>query len=192
MADAIRRHRFTADEYQLMGTAGILAEGDRLELIHGEVVRMSPIGPRHNAAVSRANRAMLMAVGDRAIVQVQGSVRLGTYQEPEPDLVLLQPKADYYASRLAGPSDILLVVEVAESSFEYDCEVKARIYAEVAIREYWLVDLNTNLLSCYSAPQDGAYRSLRQYQRGEPIAPQALPECIIPVDVLLPVEEGVS
>ncbi|MBY0496036.1 MAG: Uma2 family endonuclease, partial [Cyanobacteria bacterium] len=92
------KRRFDADEYQRMGQAGILTEDDRVELINGEIITMTPIGPRHNAAVNRANRAMVNAVGDRAIVQVQGSVRLDVWSEPEPDLVLLRPVPDFYAS----------------------------------------------------------------------------------------------
>jgi len=181
----LTKRRFTADDYQRMGQAGILSEDDRVELIDGEVVAMTPIGPRHNAAVNRANRAMVTAVGDTAIVQVQGSVRLGLYHEPQPDLVLLRPQADYYASRLPGPSDILLVVEVAESSIDYDREVKARLYAESGVREYWLVDLNDNLVFSHSTPEGGTYRTLRRYRRGQSLAPEALPDCVIAVDALL-------
>jgi Uma2 family endonuclease len=185
MSVEVSRRRFTADDYQRMGQAGILSEGDRVELIDGEVVAMTPIGPRHNASVNRANRALVRSVGDQAIVQSQGSVRLGRYHEPEPDLVLLRPQADFYASRLPGPQDILLIVEIAESSIDYDRQVKARIYAESGVREYWLADLNDNLLFCYSLPQDGAYRTVKEYHRGQSIAPATLPECSIAVDVLL-------
>ena len=185
MPVAIRKRRFTADDYQRMGQAGILSEDDRVELIDGDVVAMTPIGPRHNAAVNRANRAMVMGVGDKAIVQVQGSVRLDLYHEPQPDLVLLRPQTDYYASRLPGPEDILLVVEVAESSLEYDRDVKARVYAQFGIREYWLVDLNARLVAGYSEPREGSYQTVRHCHRGESIAPQMLSDCVVPVDVLL-------
>ena len=168
-----------------MGQTGILSEDDRVELIDGEVVALTPIGSRHNAAVNRANRAMVMAVGDQAIVQVQGSVRLDMYHEPQPDLVLLQPRTDFYASQLPSPPDILLVVEIAESSLDYDRETKARIYAESGIREYWLADLTAQQVSCYSAPQGASYVTVRHHQRGDGIAPLALPDCVVPVDALL-------
>jgi Uma2 family endonuclease len=186
MPIAPSKRRFTVDDYHLMGKAGILSEDDRVELIDGEVVAMTPIGTRHNASVNRATRALVTAVGDRAIVQVQGSVRLDRFHEPQPDIVLLRPRTDFYASQHAGPTDILLVVEVADSSIEYDGDVKARMYAEAGIPEYWLVDVKDNLLSCYSAPENSLYRNLQKYQRGQSIAPQALPECVIAVDVLLP------
>jgi len=179
------KRRFDADEYQRMGRAGILTEGDRVELINGEIITMTPIGPRHNAAVNRANRALVGAVGNQAIVQVQGSVRLDLSSEPQPDLVLLRPEPDFYASRLPGPADILLIVEVAESSIDYDSEVKAALYATAGVREYWLVDLTTGTVTRASAPSGGAYQRHQQYRSGESIAPDALPLCGIPVEALL-------
>ena len=185
MSVEISKRRFTADDYQRMGQAGILSRRDRVELIDGDVVAMTPIGARHCAAVDRTNRAMVMQAGDKAIVRVQGSVRLDLYHEPEPDLVLLRPKPDFYASGHPGPADILLIVEIAESSIDYDRDVKGTTYARLGVREYWLADLNEDLLSCYAEPRDGAYRSLQQYRRGQSVAPQLLPECVIAVDVLL-------
>ncbi len=182
---AVRRSRFAADQYQRMGELGILSENDRVELIEGEIVVKMGIGSRHNACVNRANRFFVTALGERAIVQVQGSFRLNLYSEPEPDLVLLRPRADFYASQLAGPADVFLVIEIADSSIEYDHKVKGRIYAEWEIQEYWIADLNENLLWRYSHPRGGAYQSILQYQRGESLAPQMLPDCAIPVDVLL-------
>lgn len=181
----ISKKRFTADDYQRMGQVGILSEDDRVELIDGEVVAMTPTGSRHNACVDAVNRAMVVGAGDNAIVRVQGSVRLDLYHEPEPDVVLLRPQADSYASRLPGPADILLIVEIAESSVEYDRDMKARIYAASGVPEYWLADLGANLVSCYAAPQGGTYRTLRQYRRGQTITPHMLPHCPVAVDLLL-------
>jgi hypothetical protein len=185
MAVALRKKRFTVDEYQRMGQVGILSEDDRVELIDGEIVAMMPIGPRHNACVASANRALVTAAGSDAIVLPQGSVRLNLYYEPEPDLVLLRPRADFYASRHAGPRDILLIVEIAESSIDYDREVKTRVYAEFGVPEYWIADLNANLVWRYSAPESGAYQTVAQHRRGESIAPALLPACVVAVDALL-------
>ena len=181
----ITKRLFDVDEYHRMAQAGILSEDDRVELIDGEIVAMTPIGPRHNASVNRANRALVTVVGDQAIVQVQGSVRLGRFREPQPDLVLLRPQPDFYASRLPGPSDILLIIEIAESSLDYDREVKARIYAQSGVQEYWLVDLDDRSVSCHTEQRGGEYQKLRQYRSGQSIAPEALPSCAIAVDVLL-------
>ena len=185
MAATITNRRFTADEYQRMVRAGILREGDPVELIDGQVVVMHSFGPRHNACVAHANRALVRGVGDEAIVLPQGSVRLDLFYEPEPDLVLLRPRPDFYASRHAGPTEILLVIEIADSSLEYDREVKAPVYAAAGIPEYWLVDLNDNVVWRYRSPQRGAYGSVEPYRRGQSIATQLFPSCAIAVDVLL-------
>jgi Uma2 family endonuclease len=185
MASIVTRKRFTADEYQRMGQVGILLEGDRVELIYGEIVTMTPIGTRHNACVAKGNRALVRAAGDDAIVLPQGSIRLDLYSEPQPDLVLLRPRSDFYASTHAGPDDILLTIEIADSSLRYDRDVKSPLYAAAGIPEYWLVDLNTNLLWRYSAPEGGAYRNVEQYSRGQSVAPMLLSTCVIDVEALL-------
>jgi Uma2 family endonuclease len=179
------KRRFTADEYHRMGQAGILSEDDRVELMDGELVALTPIGPRHNASVNRATRAMFAAVGDAAIVQVQGSVRLDAFHEPQPDIVLLRPREDFYASRLPGPADILLVVEIAEASVEYDHEVKGSAYAASRIPEYWLVDLRDGILTCYTNPDASGYRSAQIRRRGDSVTTSSLPRCTIAVDAFL-------
>ena len=181
----ITKRLFDVNDYHRMAQAGILSEDDRVELIDGEIVAMTPIGPRHNASVNRANRALVTTVGDQAIVQVQGSVRLDRFGEPQPDFVLIRPEPHFYASRLPGPSDIFLIIETAEASLRYDREVKTRIYAQAGVQEYWLVDLDDRSVSCSTEPRGGAYQTLRQYRRGASIAPEALPQCAIAVDVLL-------
>jgi len=186
MALADSKRRFTTDDYHDMADAGILSPGERVELLDGEVVAMTPIGPRHNASLNQATHAFVSAVGTQAIVQIQGSVRLGLFQEPQPDIALLRPRADNYSSQLAGPADILLIVEVADSSLEQDRAMKSRIYAEAGIREYWLANLRENVLVCHSDPEGGAYRQIQRLERGQSIAPRALPACVIGVEVLIP------
>ena len=185
MPVGIARRLFDVDDYHRMAEAGILSEDDRVELIDGEIVAMTPIGPRHNAAVARATRALVTAAGDRAIVNPQGSVRLDQFREPQPDFVLLRPRPDFYASALPGPADILLIVEIAESSLEYDRGVKARIYAQAGIPEYWLVDLRGRTVTRFADPQGGTYRNERECSAGESLAPEKLPDCSIPVEALL-------
>jgi Uma2 family endonuclease len=185
MPAALTRRRFTADEYQQMGRAGILREADRVELIDGEIVAMSPIGPRHSACVGSATRALVRAAGDDAIVLPQGSVRLGLHHEPQSDLVLLRPRADFYASRHAGPDDILLVIEIADSSLEYDQDVKARVYAASRVPEYWLADLRAGVVWRHSLPEQAGYQRIEPRRRGESMSPLLLPSCAIDVDALL-------
>ena len=185
MSVQVVKRSFTVAEYRRMVGAGILSEDDRVELIDGEVVAMTPIGARHAACVDSVNLAMVTGVGDKAIVRIQSPVRLNLYTEPEPDVVLLRPRADFYASRHPGPEDILLIVEIADSSIDYDQDVKARIYAECGVPEYWLADLNANVVSCYSGPHERTYRSRQQYRRGQTITPQMVPRCPVAVDALL-------
>ena len=186
MAIEISKRLFTVYDYHRMVDAGILSEDDRVELIHGEIIAMSPIGPRHSAAVLRGTQALVRLVGDRAIVGVQGSVRLDEYDEPQPDLYLLRPKEDFYASGHAGPKDILLIVEVADSSLEYDQSIKLGLYAETGVPEYWIADVRNDCLVAYTDLRENTYRTTRHFQRGDMIAPLLLPECRMPIDVLLP------
>ena len=180
----INRRLFTVDEYYRMGEAGVLCPDDREELIEGEVVTMSPPGSRHAACVDRATRALVTALGDLAILRVQNPVRLNRYTEPQPDLAVVRPRADFYAARHPEPADVLLVVEVALSSLDYDRDVKARLYAEAGLPEYWLVDIADESVWRHAEPRDGAYRDRQQFRRGDSITPHLLPECPIAVDVL--------
>lgn len=168
-----------------MGRAGILLPEDRVELIYGEVVRRSPSGNPHNAACDRATRAFVRAAGDNAIVRTQGSVRLNLYNEPQPDLVLLKPRDDFYAKEGANTADILLIVEIGDTSLRYDRGLKRRLYAEMGVTEYWVADLNAEVVFVYSGPQEKSYRIIRQFRRGELLAPVLLPTCRVPVDSLL-------
>lgn len=178
---ATARRRFTADEYQEMGRTGILREDDRLELLDGEVVVKVSIGPRHNAAVSRLARHLarhlMLAVDESAQVQVQGSIRLDDYTEPEPDIVLLKPRSDFYASKLAGPSDVLLAVEVAESSLELDTTLKASLYARVAVHEYWVVDIEARSVIVHLEPAEAKYQQVHRHVDERAFAPELLSTC---------------
>jgi Uma2 family endonuclease len=185
MVVAPTKRRFTAEEFLRMAEVGILGEHG-IELIDGDVVEMSPIGQPHSAAVSCATRALVLAAGDAAIVQPQGALRLDLYYEPEPDLVLLKARSDFYVSRRPGPADAFVVIEVADSSLEYDRDVKAPIYAKAGIPEYWLIDLDAKALTRYLSPERGAFQHVEQLRRGQSIAPQLLPTCVVPVDAFFP------
>lgn len=176
---AVSRRRFTVDDYHRMGEVGILSPTDRVELIDGEIVSMTPIGPRHGASVDRTNRVLVTAVGTSAIVRVQGSVRLDLFHEPEPDIVLLRPRADFYASAHPGAADILLIIEFAESSIDYDRDIKRRVYAKAGVVEYWLVDLNEDVVHVHADPSNAVYRSVTSYRRGQFLTPRSLPSGVI-------------
>jgi len=168
-------HRFTLDDYDQMIEHGILTENDRVELIRGEILAKMPISDQHVACVNRLNRLLGRKVGDDAIVSIQNPIRLAD-SEPEPDVVLLRPRQDFYASGKPRPADVLLVVEVADTTLEYDREVKRSLYAEAGIAEYWIVNLSEDCLEVYRQPRpDGTYRDVQTVRRGQQVEITALP-----------------
>lgn len=179
------RRLFTVKEYYKMAEAGILHEDDRVELIEGEIVQMPPIGSYHAGDVNRLAEIFFTRVGRRAIVSVQNPIRLSEYSEPQPDVALLHRRPDFYTTAHPGPQDVLLVVEVADTSADYDREVKALLYARAGIREYWLWDLAGETVEVYQQPSPEGYQQARRFQRGERLAPEALPELELSVDDML-------
>jgi Uma2 family endonuclease len=173
------------NDYYRMAAAGILTEDDRVELIEGQIIQMSPIGSRHAACVDRVARLFFSGVGGLAFVRVQNPVRLGIRSEPEPDLALVRPSADGYVSAHPVPADTLLVVEVADSSASYDRTTKARLYARSAIPELWLVDLERDLMQGFRDPAARGYRTIQVYRRGDQLSPIALPELSFAVEDIL-------
>ena len=185
MATQVARRLFTVEEYHRMGEVGILGEDDRVELVEGEIVQMSPIGSRHATCVRRLNHLFGRHLLGRAIIDVQNPIRLSQHSEPQPDVSLLKPRADFYASGHPGPEDVLLVVEVVESSGAYDREVKVPLYARAGIPEVWVVDLAEGRVEVYRKPSAEGYREVRQLGRGERLAPEALPQLELGVEEVL-------
>jgi len=177
---------FNVDEFRRMEDAGILSCTERVELINGEILVKAVPGPPHNASVARINRAIGRLVGDLAVLFVQSSVQLNEWNEPEPDIALLVPRDDFYASRHPGPEDIFLIVEVSDSSLKFDTGTKARLYAETGVPEYWIADIPNDCVLAYSLNRNGSYRTVRQYRRGDVLTPTLLPDCSISVDNILP------
>jgi Uma2 family endonuclease len=185
MAVQFRRRRFTVAQYHHMAETGLLSEDDRVELIDGEVVELTPIGRRHAAAVVRLTRACYESIGRRAVISPQNPVELDQHGEPQPDLLLLRPRADDYAAAQPTASDVLLLVEVADSSLEYDRQVKLPLYARANIPEVWVEDLVHDVVEVHRDPGPEGYRSVRLVRRGETIQPLAFPDVDIPVDAIL-------
>jgi hypothetical protein len=157
---AATRRRFTREEYHRMVEVGILGQRDRIELIRGEIVEMSPIGRRHKAFVANLNRLLVVRLAGRAIVWVQSSIALAEDTEPEPDLVVLRPGALSYKERDAWAEDVLLLIEVADSSLAYDRSTKLRLYAEAGIPEYWIVDCASEAIDVHRGPGPDGYRDV--------------------------------
>ena len=156
----IRRHRYSVDDYYCMAAAGVLRPDERVELIDGEIIDMTPIGSRHAAVVTMLNQRLISVLGTAAIVSVQNPVWLGTHSEPQPDIALLKPRSDFYEAAHPSPGDVLVIIEVADSSAAYDRDVKLPLYARHGIPGVWLVDLATQKLTVYGAPADGTYTTV--------------------------------
>jgi len=177
MAVAYQRRRLTIEEYHQMIETGILSEDERIELIRGDMVEMSPIGKRHSACVRRFIRSFSSRLASRAVVDIQDPVTLGDQQsEPQPDIVLFRYQEDCYSAEPPKPEDVLLVVEVADSSLVYDRDVKIPLYAEAGIPEAWLVALPSDTVFSYRDPSPTGYRKVREYRRGDVISPKAFPD----------------
>jgi Uma2 family endonuclease len=185
MAVDIQRRLFTSAEYETMLAAGILSEDDRVELIEGEILQMSPIGSPHAGCVKRSNGTFSRLLQGRAIVSVQDPVFLSDVSEPEPDIVLLRPRDDFYAGSHPRPEDVLLVLEVAETSLEFDRGVKAPLYARSGIAELWIADLSGQAIEVHRRPSAHGYLEVRRYQRGESLRPLAFPEIAVAVEEIL-------
>jgi Uma2 family endonuclease len=185
MAVQLARRLFTVEEFHRMGKAGVFSEDDRVELLEGEIVQMTPIGSRHAACVDRLNRLFSQRVGERAIVRVQNPVRLDEQSEPQPDLALLKPRPDFYAQANPVPADVLLLIEVAETSADMDREAKLPLYARSGVFEVWLVDLSAERVEVHRKPAPHGYQERRTVARGQHLAPQALSDLVLSVDAVL-------
>lgn len=165
--------------------AGIISQDDRVELLEGEILKMSPIGSAHAACVKRCNSVLSRLLGETVIISVQDPVRLDEYSEPQPDIALLKARPDYYAVVHPSPGDVLLVVEVADTSLQIDRVVKLPLYARAGITEVWIIDLVTRAVEIYSDPNQGVYRNSHTVRGDEPLSPAKLPSLSIPASALL-------
>ena len=170
------RRRFTRAEYHRMAEVGILGEHDRVELIRGEIVEMSPIGRRHKAFVGNLAQLLIVRLAGRAIVWVQSSIALAEDTEPEPDLAVLRRGAVPYKERDAWAEDALLVVEVADSALAYDRSTKLRLYAEAGIPEYWVVDCAAETVEVYRSPGPEVYRDVSRLAGTAKVTLHAFPD----------------
>jgi Uma2 family endonuclease len=177
---------FTVSEYYRMYTTGILSEDERVELLKGEIIQMTPIGSQHAACVNRLNSLFAsLATAQKAVVAVQNPLHLDDYSEPQTDLVLARFQPDYYATQHPTPQDVLLLVEVCDTSEDYDRTVKLPLYALASIPEVWLVDLTRQHLEAYRQPSPQGYREMRWFGAQDRLAPGAFPEVEISLSQFL-------
>jgi len=185
MAVQLSIRRFTTEEFHRMGEAGIFSEDDRVELLDGEIVETSPIGSRHAACVARLTRWLSQQIGNSAIVWVQNPVRLDVRSEPQPDVVLLRSRPDFYAESHPGPEDVLLLIEVADTSGETDRQIKLPLYAKAGIGEVWIIDLLNRKVEICRQPTGTHYQSIQMFTETERIAPQVIPVTEILISEIL-------
>lgn len=185
MTVQITHRLFTVKEYDQMIAAGVFHEDDRLELLGGNIVQMSPIGIPHAACVNRLNQILTINLISKAIISVQNPIHLDQQSEPEPDIAVLQPRADFYADGHPEPEDIFLLVEVADSSLDYDREIKIPRYAQAGIPEVWLVDVENGSLTIYRQPTANGYTFQQIMRGGDSLALRAFPDVMVTaVDIL--------
>lgn len=185
MTVELERRLFTLEEYERMVEAGVFHEDERIELIRGQIAEMAPIGFRHEMCVARLNKLLSTLAGDMVLVWPQNnSIRLPANSRPEPDLTLLKWRDDYSVSKPPVAEDVLLVVEVAESSLKYDREVKGPLYAEANIPEYWIVNLRDEVIEVHTGNVDGAYKQARRANRGETLMVPGLADAVEVGDIL--------
>jgi Uma2 family endonuclease len=185
VVESVRIRRFTVEEYHRMAEAGVFAPNERVELIHGEIREMTPKGRKHVVAVTKANRIFQRGLADRVSIYVQDPLKRRTWHsEPEPDLTIISnPDIDVYGTEESTP---LLVIEVADTSLEYDRNVKGALYADAGFPEYWIVNVVDDVIEVYREPIGDTYQFKSTYKLGERIKPTAWPELEIEVIDLIP------
>jgi Uma2 family endonuclease len=183
-AQELKPYRFSLEQFRALTRMGWLKEDERLELVDGTIVVMSPVNPPHSACVKRLNFLFSTRLQARAIVSVQDPLQVGE-SELYPDIALLEPRADFYSQSDASASDALLVVEVSDSTLKYDQEVKVPLYAGAGVPEVWVVDLNAGRVWVYREPKEGSYTWIQAYERGAVLAVRRLPEVSLTVDEVL-------
>ena len=179
------RHPFTINEYHRMREARVFAEDDRIELLDGEIIKMAPIGPRHAACVDRLLNFLIRKLGDAAIARSQNPIELSDNSEPQPDISLVKYRADFYAKAHPTPEDILVAIEVADTTAENDRQVKIPSYARAEIQEVWLIDLPNDWIEIYCNPNSGIYQEVRIVLRGQKIISPAFPNLKLKADAVL-------
>ena len=183
--ETVTKKLFTTDEYQRILDAGILPPDQRFELIRGEIIEMPRPRGRHVGRVNRLTRLFTSKIGELAIISVQNPMYLDDFSEPKPDVAVLKPLEEFFGAFIAEPEDVLFLVEISDTTIRYDTNIKVPLYAKAGIREYWILDINQDVLMVLTEPAEGEYRRQETFRRGQTIHPQALPDITFLVDEIL-------
>ncbi len=173
--------RITTDRYQKMVATGVLTKYDRIELIEGEMLNMAPIGPKHATVADRLARLFMLAVHDAAIVSCGRPVNLGDFSDPQPDVMLLKPRLDDYGNAHPNAADVLLLIEVSDSTLTFDQSTKLSLYARYGVSEYWVVDVEGKRIVVYREPAAKGYVRKLEFSAPNAISPQAFPDVEVAV-----------
>lgn len=179
------QYLFSVDDYHQLLKAGILEPTDRIELIHGELTMMPPIGPEHSANTSNLVYCIAKRLSDKVRLRVSEPISIREHSEPQPDLAVVKAKADHYKSAHPAPKDVLLVIEVADSSADFDNTVKAKLYGKAGIPEYWIVETAEACVRVFTEPSKQGYRTIKEYHRGDKVKCGTVPELHLAVTELL-------
>ena len=180
-----RRRRFSVEEYERMGEVGIFDPADRMELLDGEIVLMSPIGPKHAGVVNRISTFLIQRISDRFTVIVQNPVRLPPRSEPQPDVMVARYRRDFYESAHPTAEDLALVIEVSDTSLRTDRTIKLPIYARQGVVEVWIVDLAARVVHVHTDPSGDQYRTVRTLAGDQPLEPTAVADLTLTVADIL-------
>lgn len=181
----MKRRRFTVAELLHLAKIGFLGDDERVELIRGEIVEMSPISEGHASSVMRLISLLSTEFGQRALLNVQNPIQLDDDTLPQPDVALLRPRDDFYSRRHPGPEDVLLLIEVSDTTLPYDRRVKAALYSAAGVLEYWIINLPKRIIEVYRQPQPEGYRTMTRYAPGETLSPLVFPDVVLNVNEVL-------
>lgn len=180
-----RRHLISVDEYYRMAEVGLLSPQARVELIEGVIIDMAPIGSLHASIIDALTRYFVQAIGDKAVVGIQRPVRLSKTSEPQPDVSIFRPRADFYRNSHPTAADLLLVIEVSDTTLRFDLNDKRALYAQHGIPEYWVIDTQGRQLHCLREPSGDDYRSTTVFGVGQVASMAALPDVAVNLAQLL-------
>jgi Uma2 family endonuclease len=175
----------SVQDYHRMAEAEIFQPDERVELIAGQVIPMAAKGTAHSAAISRINRLLKSRLGDRVLLRLQDPIELDNYSEPEPDIALVKPDLLDYEDHHPTVLEVFLIIEVADSSLKFDCEVKAIAYAKSGVSDYWVLDVIARKLHVFRLPSSAGYQSETILLEKVAISPLAFPDCEIRIEEML-------
>ncbi len=185
MSVVLDRYLWSVEEYERLGETGFFDEDDRVELIRGDILTMSPVGDRHIGRVNALTELLRDKLGKTVVLAIQNPIRLNKASEPQPDISILKRRADFYGKQKAGPQDIWLLIELSDSTLEFDKQVKIPMYAESEVAEVWIVDLKFGVVSQYGEPFAGQYRHVANARKGESITTRNVLKLTLTADEIL-------